>query len=216
MVRAPEGYVDDWWFERAVLVSVFLRKRGRLPTPGDGPIGAWLSSQRSTLHAGEPSMTAERQTVLDGFAPGWRVFLPAPGLPWPERAEEVIRFREVKDRWPSQIAADEDERRLGVWLSNQRSQAHRGELSNKKRAALDGYLPGWDTGSREKTWYGNADALGAFFREHDRWPSKSAVGQEERRLGYWLHNRRQDACTAAGWASERATYLDKVASGWNG
>lgn len=216
MVRAPEGYVEDWWFERAVLVSLFLRERDRLPTPGDGPIGAWLSSQRSILHAGQPSMTAERQTVLDGLAPGWREFLPASGSPWSERAEEVKRFREVEGRWPSQIASDEGERSLGVWLSNQRSQAHRGELFNRKRAALDRYLPGWDTGSRDETWYRNADALGAFVSEHDKWPSKNAIGQEERRLGSWLHNRRQDSRTGVGWAPERAAYLDKVASGWNG
>lgn len=159
-------------------------------------------------------MTAERQAFLDKIAPGWRSFLPPLTPSWSERAQYLRQFRANEGRWPSQTAVDEDERSLGKWLSLQRSVAHRGELSDARRAALDQYLPGWDPGSREQAWYQNADGLAAFVRKNSRWPSKNGDG-EERRLGSWLHNRRQDAVTGSGWTPERAAYLNKVAPGWN-
>src|SRR5690606_17391767 len=134
--------------------------------------------------------------------PGWREFLPMPGTPWSKRARPVSQFHETKGRWPSQTSSDDDERGLGVWLSNQRSQAHRNELPERRRAALDQHLPDWDTGSREQAWRLSADALGAFVYKHNKWPSKSAANKEERQLGSWLHNRRQDARTGRGWTPE--------------
>lgn len=159
-------------------------------------------------------MTAERQASLDKIAPGWRSFLPSLAPSWSERAQHLSQFHASEGRWPSQTALDKNERNLGKWLSLQRSLAHRGELSDTRRAALDQYLPGWDPGSREEMWYQNAHRLAVFVRENSRWPSKNGDG-EERRLGSWLHNRRRDVVTGSGWTSERAEYLDRAVPGWN-
>lgn len=214
MARA--GRLDqEKWLERAGLVAEFVTRHRRLPRPGVGDVGAWLSSQRSDQHAGKLSMTPERQAFLDSVAADWREFLPPLTWTWPERAEHLSRFREAKGRWPSQTANDADERSLANWLSMQRTKAHRGRMSDAKRAALDRLGPEWDRGSRADVWLRSADALGSFFREQGRWPSKSAADVGERRLGSWLHNRRQDARTGAGWTAERAAHLDSAAPGWN-
>ena len=202
------------WNYRATLVEEFVRRNQRLPRPADGPVGAWLSGQRSELHLGKASMTVERQAFLDKIAPGWRNFLLSLTPSWSERAEHLMQFRASERRWPSQTAIDEDERSLGKWLSLQRSVAHRGELSDKRCAALDQYLPGWDPGSREQAWYQNADDLAAFVHKHGRRPSKNGA-ETERQLGSWLHNRRHDARVGTGWTPERAAYLDRVVPGWN-
>ena len=215
MVR--ENRLDqEKWSERAGMVAEFVARYRRLPRPGDGAVGAWLSSQRSDLHAGKMSMTSARQAVLDSVAAGWREFLPPLTWTWPERAEQLRGFRDQEGRWPSQTANDPDERSLARWLSMQRTKAHQGGLPEGKLVALDQFAQGWDRGSRKALWIRNADALGLFVREKGRWPSKNSALTEERRLGAWLHNRRQDARTGVGWTDERAAYLEIVAPGWNG
>lgn len=208
---------QEKWHNRAALVAEFVRQRLRLPKPADGHIGAWLSGQRSALHAGLTSMTTERQIVLDQVAPGWREFLPPPTTwTWPERVEHLKRFLTAVDRWPSQTTDSEDERSLANWLSMQRTRAHQGGLADARCAVLDRNFPGWDTGSREDAWRSNANLLGAFVRGHQRWPSRRAASEEERKLGGWLHNRRQDVRTGTALTPDRADYLDEVATGWNG
>ena len=213
---APSGRLDnDKWLQRAALVVGFRTRHGRLPSPGDGPVGAWLSSQRSALHKGLSSITPGRQAVLDELAPGWRSFLPQPIDAWPDRAEQLMSFRLAQGRWPSQSADPAAERSLGVWLSEQRSKAHRGELDASRRAALERDAPGWDsTGSREEAWHRTADEVGEYLRSHGRFPSERATDIEERRLGTWLRNRRQDERARTGWTLERAAYLDDAAPGW--
>jgi hypothetical protein len=214
---APSGKLDhEQWLERAASVEVFRKRHGRLPTPGDGPVGAWLSGQRSALHEGFSSITQGRQAVLDELAPGWRSFLPPPTELWPDKVEQLTSFRQAQSRWPSQSADTPAEKSLGVWLSTQRSKAHRGELPEWRRAVLERDAPGWDsTGSRADAWHRTADEVGEFLRIHGRLPSKRATGGEERRLGAWLHNRRQNERVGTGWTSERAAYLDQAAPGWN-
>lgn len=112
------------------------------------------------------------------------------------------------------MAGDWEESSLANWLSVQQVAAQNGTLVNTGRSMLDGYDANWDPGSRETAWYRNADALGAFLRKHGRWPSKSGAN-EERRLGSWLHNRRQDARTREGLSRDRLAYLDRVAPNWN-
>lgn len=215
MTRTPEGYVEEWYVLRAATVAAFHSQRGRLPMPKDGKLGAWLSSQRSAANRGLTSMTPERIGLLDQLAPGWREHLPQPNT-WSHRLEELVTFRANEGRWPSQTAADAAERKLGVWLSNQRQLARKGNLATGKWVDLDLRAPGWDPGPRDEAWLRTAEALGEFRHRHDRWPSKAADDVKERKLGSWLHNRRQDARTGAGWTPERAAHLDRVASGWNG
>ncbi len=132
---------QEKWYERAGLVAKFVARYRRLPRPGDGDVGAWLSGQRSDLYAGKQSITSERQAFLDSVAAGWREFLPPLTLTWPQRAEHLRRFREAEERMPSQTATDLDERRLASWLSMQRTKAHQGWLTEGKRAALDRLVP---------------------------------------------------------------------------
>lgn len=198
----------------ATLAAQFLAERGRLPTPGDGHTGQWLSSQRSALHRGLTAMTTARAEALDKLTPGWRRMLPARHPSWSQRADHLREFHAARGRWPSQTATDPDEAQLARWLSMQRSRHHRGELSATEVAKLNEQLPGWDPGSRESIWLQTADDLAAFIAGEHRWPSTSGPTARERRLAKWLSNRRRDRRTGTGWSSARSDYLDAKAPGW--
>lgn len=66
------------------------------------------------------------------------------------------------------------------------------------------------------TWNDRAavDAVAAFHREHDRWPSAVARDAQERSLGIWLGRQRIEL--AKGRLDEfRKVALDAVVPGWN-
>jgi hypothetical protein len=67
------------------------------------------------------------------------------GHTWSDTADQLAAFHATHGRFPSQIATDPDEKRLGSWLSTQRANARTGKatLTPERRAYLEGVLPVW-------------------------------------------------------------------------
>ena len=159
-------------------------------------------------------MTKERVAFLDRVAPGWYDYPVTQPEPWAAKATRVRAFRAREKRWPRQTADDSDERMLGRWLTQQRVAAHHGELRDERREFLDLQLPGWDaTGARDDAWRHAAAELGAWWEKRGLWPSRRSSDSTERRLGYWLKNRRDDA-RAGRLPGRRIELLDRIAPGW--
>lgn len=209
-----KGNLDnEKWAARVGVVAKFVHRHGRLPRVADGPIGQWLSIQRSELNQEKSSMTPERQRVLDELVPGWRQPLPPPYRSWESRAFDLRVFVEREQRLPSSTARDEFERRLAQWLINQRSAANRGELHDARALYLDKHFEGWNPGRRKDRWFQRADELAAYVSEHGAFPLRTG-GEHERVLADWLRNQRANAKAGIRMSPDRIAYLDRVIPGW--
>ena len=111
------------------------------------------------------------------------------------------------------MAKDAEEKRLGIWLSNQRVVDRKGNLSPERKALLDEKVPGWDE-SFDDRFEANVDATAAFCAEHGCRPSRKAESLDEKRLGVWL-NRQRVTKTKGALSPERKALLDAKLPGWD-
>ncbi len=171
-------------------------------------LGQWLSGQRKAARKG--TMEAGRRERLDADTPGWNSTLDDA---WDANADELVAFRAAHGTWPSMIAADPDEKRLGVWLGTQRTAARKDTLEAVRQERLDTDAPGWNS-TRDDTWDIRAGELVAFRAAHGTWPSMKAADLDERRLGQWLGSQRTDARKDT-LEEGRRERLDTDTPGWN-
>ena len=137
------------WRANCDSVGDFYRSKGRWPSTmsPDGEerrLGVWLAGQRDHRKRGSPSWSVGRESYLNEVAPGWR----GPGLEtrrWKIVADEVGLFLVAQRRWPSQQAADKAERRLGLWLRDQRRNERNGyrAWTSERGEYLDKVVSGW-------------------------------------------------------------------------
>lgn len=125
-------------------VASFHANHGRWPSPAspdatEQRLGTWLTSQR--VHAAQGLMDVFRRAYLDEALPGWN--LTAEEI-WLERAREVSNFLLRHGALPNFESDHLPERRIGVWLSMQRTMYRSGGLSKPRSRWLDQHCPGWD------------------------------------------------------------------------
>jgi hypothetical protein len=214
-VGATTPYADDLRWERTAAEVVELAARvGRLPsTVADaGPVerrhARWLRHQRELSRTG--SLRRWRSEWLDRNLAGWR--RPSDAR-WRATAVRVALHRIEHGHLPTMTAGDDDVRRLGNWLHDQRRRHRSGRLEADRAMWLDLNLPGWDDPAAD-TWYANAEACAAHLADEGRFPSGGAESETERRLAVWLRSQRVIA-RRGRLADERRGWLDEALPGWD-
>ncbi len=92
----------------------------------------WLSRQRVALREG--TVPPEEQVRLEELG----VMAAEAVASWEDNLRDLRAFREsYPDRWPSTLARDVFERKLGKWLNRQRTKLRRNQLQAEQKAALE-------------------------------------------------------------------------------
>ncbi len=206
---------DDRWYETAKQVADFISTHGRYPrvtaSGEERHLGRWMETQRTNASKGETRFTPERQSWLDEHLPDWSA---TARDRWTETAQEVVDFATAHNRQPNARSDDGRERRLGQWLSSQRTAARAGSLASERHTWLDEHMPGWGVG-RDEQWFTTAQQVVDFATAQARSPSMTATDEDERRIGQWMANQRRDARKGlARFTPERRAWLDEHLPGW--
>lgn len=207
---------ESRWMAKANAVAAHRAGTGAWPASSSlaretSRLGSWLGQQRQAARA--ETMDPERRAYLDQVAPGW---FGGRERQWLEQADGTVAFYAETGRWPSTAAREASERRLGEWLSHQRSLAKdgSGELTPERRARLDAAMPDW-MDPRGDSWSAQARALVAHRAEAGRWPSQVGATEAERHLAMWFSHQRQAARKSSPRLTPgRRALLDDVAPGW--
>jgi superfamily II DNA or RNA helicase len=143
--------------------------------------GLWLCHQRRNKKNNK--LSADRIAMLEAI-PGWS---------WVahDYSGSVSEFRTMRERLgrdPSRTSSDAEERRQGMWLSNQRTLKRKNKLSADRIAMLEA-IPGW-------SWVAHdySDAMSEFRAMRERLardPSTISSDAEEKRQGIWLGHQRK-------------------------
>jgi superfamily II DNA or RNA helicase len=129
---------------------------------------------------------------------------------WMKRVNELCAMRERLGRDPNMKSSDVIERRLGIWLCNQRTAKQKNKLSADRIAILE-KIPGWSWGAPD---YDEVVAEFRTMRERlGRDPSTKSSDVTERRLGIWLSNQRT-AKKKNKLSADRIAILEKI-PGWS-
>jgi len=147
-----------------------------------------------------------------------------------ETAEQLRQFVTEHGRLPNQcLPADTHERKLGMFLRNQRgyvAQPHRTTQGAIDRAEyLDKLVPTWRTDnrrpvvrrSRTTTFEKRVRQIIRFVRKNGHLPRAMGATDLERTLGRFLVNQRQAAKGrgTTAWSKGRHAYLDEMLPGWD-
>lgn len=139
---------------------------------------------------------------------------------WYARLAELADWRgRHPAKWPSVASSDPEEKKIGVWLSTQKSlnngRRKRG-WPKERKDALDIQAPGWDARMNTK-WEDVLDDL-RVWRENnaDAWPRVRSSDSEELRLGRWLSVQRNARNGRSGvWSQKREDAMESVVPGWD-
>lgn len=145
---------------RAVLdkLSQFKANEGRFPESVETDLNAirlyrWLTRRRKQHSEGQlsPRLKAALDQLgdweeVDGGKRREAV--------WQANLKELVAWRLANNgQWPSwQYSADEDEKRLGVWVHGQRYREKKYPLGKHRRDLLDAAAPGWDERRPSRRW----------------------------------------------------------------
>ena len=202
------------WEEGFVHLQRFAEREGHARVPlgcvdGGFRLGQWVSVQRSAY--ARKVIAPERIPRLEAL-PGWSWSTLT--HKWEEGFSRLRRFsdREGHVRVPQRYI--EDGFRLGGWVSEQRTQYAKGNLS-KDRVFRLAALPGWTWASKEERWEAGVRYLHSFVKRegHPRVP-RSWV-EDGYPLGAWVKQKR--ALYSRGQLpAERISQLEAVPDwAWN-
>jgi len=213
---------ESLWQDRLAEVSDFYNKNGRNPSSTvteEQTLASWFTMQRVRLRSG--NMRADRAALLDEKLPHWRETSSRTDR-FSTNLAEYLAFIEANDRTPVSSSEDDEERKLAIWMSNQKAQARRGDASLDSIALLDEKIPGWNEWQRQKqsradnypTWDENLDLLVEFLDETGVKPVFECDSKEERRLAAWLNNQRR-MFRKGQMAADRIAALNTAVPTWN-
>jgi len=210
------------WHDRLTEVAKFVGKNKRNPSSSiteEAPLASWFTMQRVRLRSG--NMRPDRAVLLDEHLPQWRDTKSRTSR-FEDNVQDYVEFLTSNGRAPVSTSEDEDEKRLAIWMSNQKAQARRNEASASSIAALDKAVPGWNEWQRKAQnrasnypkWDENLILLDNFIKENVVKPVFECEDKEERRLAAWLNNQRR-MFRKNLLAQERVDKLDKLIPNWN-
>jgi superfamily II DNA or RNA helicase len=170
--------------------------------------GVWQSTQRTAKKGG--TLSVERSAELEAI-PGWE---------WGTEREETYTWEEQRTHWitvytriqkaPSTISKEKEEKRAGIWQSNQRKAKKTGTLYAERIAELEA-IPGWEWGT-ENTWKEQRTHWITVYTRIQKAPSTISKEKEEKRAGVWQSTQRT-AKKKGTLSAERSAALEAIL-GW--
>jgi superfamily II DNA or RNA helicase len=151
-------------------------------------LGLWCGTQRRNKKKGK--LDEDRIEQLELIV-GWEWELDLDAV-WTNNYKEVKRwYNDHNGQKPSPVSKDVEEKRLGSWCGNQRTNKKKGKLDEDRIEQLE-LIDGWEW-DQDAVWTNNYDAVKKWYDEHDgQKPLAVSKDNEEKRLGLWCTNQRQN------------------------
>ena len=199
---------EEGWKENFLELKRFQEEHGHCKVPHKYPkspqLSVWVSNQRKDFKKGD--LSEDRIARLEGIGFVWDVTEEA----WEKNFLELKRFQEehghckVPQRYPQNP-------QLASWVSNQRKDFKKGDLSEDRIARLEELGFVWDV--FEEVWEKNFLELKRFQEEHGH--CKVPRGYPENPdLGCWVKHQRE-YFKSAKLAEDRIARLEEIGFVWN-
>lgn len=219
--------ITDPWQQTALRLADFVRIEARMPNThavefGERQLAEWLKRVRSSARLN--TLSVERREFLDAEVNGW---LPNQAATWEANVRGVAAFYTAYGRWPNPHDTLDADRKLGVFLANQRAEEQKRMTSftPARRAHLDLVLPeGWrgqrnseygEHRTNDQVWQDKAEAIVDFERVNGRLPRFSRTDRAEYLMSQWLTSQRWRA-NLGHLSAVRLAHLNHTLPDWRG
>lgn len=184
---------DIWEFNFKEL-NHFISANNRVPLKkakqeNEKKLGLWLSAQKHNYKEKKHSMnTYERQEEWEQFMEQYKELLLTDDEIWVNTYETFIQFIENNNRYPSQKSSNSIEKKLGGWLSSQKT-----KYINKTMKECR--IPLWETIlekykefllNDDEIWVKNYKNLINFIEINNKTPNTNSINTNEKLLGLWF------------------------------
>ena len=183
--------LEERFEENLEKLRVFVQENNRLPSqtannPEEKQLGVWCNSRRHDYKV--KRLSQERIKDLERIQLwSWD---PTEDQ-YQKSLQDLKKFIKQNNRLPSQTAKNPDEKQLGTWCNNRRNDYKKNQLSPEKIKELES-IQQWSWDPFEDQYQKSLQDLKKFIKQNNRLPSKEAKNPEEKQLGSWCQNRRQD------------------------
>lgn len=184
-----QSFWKDYWNQRFGQLKSFVERHSRLPARSgsleEEKVGKWLRKELGKLKKGrlDSHQQLRLENLLENYPTRSVMLLNAN---WNERFGRLKTFTENHGRLPSKRAVGEEEKSLGIWLTNQSKRLKNGGLDANQEMRLKELKERYRPQTTPKmAWEDRLRQVAAFAELHNRLPNMSG-SMEERSLRHWM------------------------------
>ena len=190
--------VVDMWDENFEKLKGFIDESGRRPiqksdNQEEKILASWLSNQQQNYKNKTQGMKDEiRYNQWTIFLEEHKEYIKSYDEIWNEMFEKLKGFIDENKRRPSD--GKEEEKQLASWLFYQQRSNNNNKLKELRSNQWNNFLEEYKEyiKSYDEIWNETFDKLKSFIDENKRIPIQKAITQEEKILGCWLSNQKQN------------------------
>jgi len=187
------------WEDNLEKVKEFMDKNGRRPSSNTGTnkekiIGRWVDGQRCLYRKNKYMMKYENiRKKWSDFVnnPKYKEYFLNDKEKWYKMYNNLIKFINTYKKTPSTISSNNEEKILGIWLSNQKQDYNKNidimkdeEIKNKWYELIINPLYKEYFKSKEEKWFDALLEIKKFIIENMRRPSSNTGTNKEKYLGH--------------------------------
>jgi hypothetical protein len=196
------------WVRQFNELKAFYAQHGRIPTEGQDEkpqfqLALWLGGQKRQYSLGR--LSQERVAMLDTDLPIWRR---TKEDDWKGNLEKVAAFKTKTGNLPVASASEDEERYLGLWLTNNRANSN---LSAGRAHSLDEAIPEWRIKQADQ-WILRLQQAVSFWAAHGDVP-KQRDSAEAGFIGKWILAQKRQY-KEGNLSREREQLLDEQLPVW--
>jgi superfamily II DNA or RNA helicase len=113
---------------------------------------------------------------------------------WFERLEELKGFINENRKRPSQKSKNEEEKKLGSWLSNQFQNYKNKKMNEERKIKWEEFIEEYKEYFKDldEIWDVHLNELKQFINENKKKPANGSKNEEEKKLGSWISSQMQN------------------------
>ncbi|CAA6807411.1 MAG: Unknown protein [uncultured Sulfurovum sp.] len=213
-----ENRIEQKWLEHYSQLKEYFDNFNQIPpakaTYEGFKIGYWLGTQKTNYN--KNNISAERIKLLDEIDPSWKISKKeSDEVVWRSSYSLLKAYVKEFEKLPSHNTIYR-ETKLGLWLSNQKTNYNKNNISAERIELLDEIDPSWKViknSKSNKTWEENYTLLKAYLEEFGKLPKHNTIYRETK-LGMWLKTSQTRKYQNSCLSSERIKLLDEIDPSW--
>lgn len=179
-------------------------KRGKESTHHESRIASWLKMQKTLI--AQDKLDPNRKKKFESALP-W-----VQDDPWETTLKSVSEYI-LRNGIPNSGSNNPDERAAGIWLSYQRGEFKRGNLSQNRILQLDLNIPEWKKTLAGFQWQAQLKKCVDSYSQNNSIPPRNAEDSELDALGMWV-KRQRELLRTGSLEKYKEDILDEKLPGW--
>jgi superfamily II DNA or RNA helicase len=195
--------VDELWYENFDELTKFINAYKKRPSVNtidnlESTLGRWVNTQKHNFKNKKNSMKdIDKYDLWTQFLEDYKDYFKLPDEIWYEKFTEAKQFMNDNQFRPSHASKNKCEKEIGCWVHHQNNN-YKNKINSMKDTEKyhlwTQFLKDYEEyfKSNDEIWYGRFDSLKIFINSHKKCPVAETMNNNEKTLGYWLQNQKND------------------------